>query len=97
MEEYTLRTAYPASSVSCPEQPLPAVDAEDLLLARQIAKAIHERTSRAVRDLKVEVSGEQVVLTGWCVCYYAKQMAQHTARLVAPEIKTVDNRIVVLS
>lgn len=97
MEEYTLRQAYPVSLVSCPERPLPDLDEEDRLLARDIAEAIQQRTGRAVRDLAVVVSNGRMVLTGSCVCFYVKQMAQHAAREVAPEIKQVENRITVLA
>ncbi len=96
MDEYTLRPAYPASPVSCAE-PLPALDAEDRLLAQDIAEAIQRHTGRAVRDLAVVVSNGRIVLTGSCVCFYVKQMAQHAARRVAPEFKQVDNRIAVLA
>ncbi len=45
-----------------------------------------------IRDLRVEVHGETVLLQGRCGSFYCKQVAQQTVMELARS-KTVDNRI----
>lgn len=48
-------------------------------LAARIARVVERRTSGRIRNLKVEVRQDGVVLEGYCATYYLKQLAQHAA------------------
>ena len=70
----------PVTSVECfPEHPLPETMAEAEKLAASIERAVSRETSGKVRNLRVEVNRDGVLLTGRCTTYYAKQQAQHAA------------------
>jgi osmotically-inducible protein OsmY len=64
------------------DHPLPETLAEAERLAASIERAVWRETEGRVRDLRVEVSGEGVLLTGRCTTYYLKQKAQHAAMRV---------------
>jgi len=61
-------------------------------LAEQIERLVRQRTSGLIRDLKIEVLPEEIVLTGRASTYYAKQLATHAA-LDACEQFTLTNDI----
>jgi len=48
-------------------------------LAASIERAVSRETAGGVRDLRVEVQDDEVLLTGHCATYYTKQVAQHIA------------------
>ena len=72
--------------------PLPETLAEAERLAASIERAVQQETGRGVRNLRVEVSREGVLLRGRCDTYYTKQLAQHAA-MACPGGDTVTNRI----
>lgn len=53
-------------------------DADDSLGAR-IERIVRCRTGGRIRDLRVEVQGHEIVLSGSASTYYAKQLATHAA------------------
>jgi hypothetical protein len=61
-------------------------------LIQKIEQQVRRRTGGMVRNLKVEVLGSEVVLTGHAVSYYAKQLATH-AVLALADRATVTNDI----
>ncbi len=61
---------------------LPETVAEAEKLVASIEQAVWRETSGRVRDLRVEVNRQGVLLSGRCDTYYAKQMAQHAAMSV---------------
>jgi osmotically-inducible protein OsmY len=74
------------------DDPLPETLAEAERLAASIERAVWEETGGGVRDLRVEVSRQGVLLTGRCETYYTKQKAQHAAMAV-PGGGQLTNRI----
>lgn len=48
-------------------------------LAQQIERHVQARTGGMIRDLRVEMSGDDVVLSGRTSTYYNKQLATHAA------------------
>jgi hypothetical protein len=48
-------------------------------LATDVVAAVQSRLPGRIRDLKVRIEGEQVVLSGVSSSYYVKQVAQHIA------------------
>jgi hypothetical protein len=48
-------------------------------LAATIERAVQRETGRGVRNLRVEVNREGVLLQGRCTTYHCKQLAQHAA------------------
>jgi osmotically-inducible protein OsmY len=77
-----------------PEAPLPETLAQAERLAAFIERAVWQETLGGVRDLRVEVSREGVLLSGRCETYYTKQKAQHAAMGV-PGGGQLTNHIVV--
>ena len=65
-----------------PDHPLPETLAEAERLAASIERAVSRETGGRVRNLRVEVNRDGVLLTGRCNTYYAKQQAQHAAMRV---------------
>jgi hypothetical protein len=74
------------------DDPLPETLAEAERLAASIERAVWEETGGGVRDLRVEVSRQGVLLTGRCETYYTKQKAQHAAMTVHSR-RQLTNRI----
>ncbi len=64
------------------EHPLPETLAEAERLAASIERAVWRETCGGIHDLRVEVDGDGVRLTGRCRTYYTKQKAQHAAMTV---------------
>ena len=64
------------------------------LLKDEIESHISSRTGRRVRELAVELSPERLVLRGETLSYYVKQLAQHGALEILPDI-ALENSIVV--
>lgn len=62
------------------------------LIQTEIENEINRRTGRRIRDLDVACEGNRVVLRGRAPSYYLKQLAQHGALDVLPEI-AVENEI----
>ena len=52
-------------------------------LAAKIEQVVWHATAAGVRNLRVELRGEEVLLTGRCRTYYVKQVAQHAAMQTA--------------
>jgi hypothetical protein len=63
-------------------------------LHKELEDCILARTGRRVRDLKIELCPERVVLRGHAESYYVKQLAQHGVRDVLPQVR-LENAIVV--
>ena len=78
------------------DHPLPETLAEAELLVATIERAVQEETGRGVRNLRVELREEGVLLRGHCSSYYTKQLAQHAAMTV-PGGDAVTNEIEVSS
>lgn len=70
-------------------QTLPA--AQQLLVDR-VERIVREKTSGLIRDLKVELTPGEIVVTGRAATYYAKQLATHAA-LEACDDLTLTNDI----
>jgi hypothetical protein len=65
------------------------LEAETAELIERLERLVHSRTGSRIRDLRVEVRGEEVVLTGHAPTYYAKQLATHaTLPEVTPRLLT---------
>ena len=94
MDDLSYGVARVLSADDFPEDPLPETLAEAERLAAFIERAVWQETGGGVRDLRVEVSREGVLLTGRCETYYTKQKAQHAAMGV-PGGGQLTNRIVV--
>jgi hypothetical protein len=61
----------------------------DQSLVCRLERLVHGRTGSRIRDLRVEVVGDAVVLTGRAASYYAKQLATHAALAeIAPRVLT---------
>ncbi len=80
------------SSIPDEEHPLPKNLAEAEKLAASIEQAVWRETNGRVRDLRVKVSSREILLTGRCNTYYAKQMAQQAA-MAFPSSARLANRI----
>ena len=65
-----------ATSVAGPEATKVAVD--NTLVSR-IERIVRCRTGGRIRDLRVDVSDEYVVISGVATTYYAKQLVTHAA------------------
>jgi hypothetical protein len=63
-------------------------------LQKELEDCIVARTGRRVRDLKIELCPERVILHGHAESYYVKQLAQHGVRDVLPQVR-LENAIVV--
>ena len=61
---------------------------------QELEQLIRVRTGRRVRDLRVEVRPEQVVLRGVACSYHVKQLAQHGVLDRFPEVQ-LENAITV--
>ena len=94
MDDLSYGAARVLSADDLPEHPLPETLAEAEKLAASIERAVWRETRGGVRDLRVRVSREGVLLTGRCDTYYTKQKAQHAAMAV-PGGGQLTNRIVV--
>lgn len=65
----------------------PADTAQDFAL--HLERLVQGRAGSRIRDLRVEVRADEVVLTGRAYSYYAKQLATHAALCaVAPRALT---------
>ena len=63
------------------------LSAEAEKLAARIERAVRRGTNDKVRDLRVEIADEGILLQGRCGTYYCKQLAQHAAiALAKPEV-----------
>jgi hypothetical protein len=61
----------------------------------QLEAHIQAKLAGQVRELRLEVCGNGLVLRGRCHTYYAKQLAQHAVLSARPELPIVANEIVV--
>ena len=68
---------------------------EPLQLKTELERLVLTRTSRRVRNLRIEVHPERVVLSGQTTSYYVKQLAQHCVREILPDVR-LQNEISVL-
>ncbi len=48
-------------------------------LAASVERAVRRETGCGIRNLRVVVNRDGVLLKGWCSTYYCKQLAQHAA------------------
>ena len=71
MEGVTFMSPTPTLAAESPDE----VDQAVL----RLEKIVQCRTGSRLRDLHVEVRGDEVVLTGRAASYYAKQLATHAA------------------
>jgi hypothetical protein len=63
---------------------------EDLI--SRVERTVRVRTGGRIRDLHVEVQGDDVVISGIACTYYAKQLATHAA-LGELDDRTLSNEI----
>ncbi len=71
----------------------PRVESDSLpLLTEQIEQIVRIRTAGRIRNLRVDVQGSGVILTGIAPTYYVKQLATHAA-LDEIERRTLTNDI----
>jgi hypothetical protein len=66
----------------------------DDLVAR-VERIVRCRTGGRIRDLRVEVQGADVIISGIACTYYAKQLATHAA-LDECDARTLSNEIEVM-
>jgi hypothetical protein len=66
----------------------------DDLIAR-VERIVRCRTGGRIRDLRVEVQGADVIISGVSCTYYAKQLATHAA-LSELDDRTLSNEIEVM-
>jgi hypothetical protein len=64
-------------------------------LVTRVERIVRCRTGGRIRDLRVEVNGGDVVISGVSCTYYAKQRATHAA-LSALDDRTLSNEIEVM-
>jgi hypothetical protein len=55
-------------------------------LEHELEHRISQRTGRRVRNLKVELRAERVILHGLATNYHVKQLAQHGVRELLPHV-----------
>lgn len=67
---------------------------EHLQLRTELESRVLSRTSRRVRNLRIELHAERVVLSGQTTSYYVKQLAQHGIREILPYV-SLENTIAV--
>jgi hypothetical protein len=60
-----------------------SVDSTALAEASRLEELVQARLNGRVRDLRVQVRGQGLVLQGYARTYYAKQLAQHTAMMAS--------------
>lgn len=60
------------------------------LLVERIERRVRWRTSGMVRDLRVEVVGDQVVISGRTATYHVKQLATHGAQDAVPNLQLLN-------
>jgi hypothetical protein len=63
-------------------------------LQQALTASVQERTGRRVRDLRIELLPEGIVLRGHAATYHVKQLAQHGVRDLLPHVE-LRNAIVV--
>ena len=74
------------------EHPVDATSGQELFLRRDnsvqetLERHVHLRTGRRVRDLRVELFPQQVILYGLADSYYVKQLAQQGVRDLLPHV-----------
>lgn len=67
------------------DHPIPESQQEAERLAASIERAVSRETGGGVRNLRVEIHDDEVLLTGRCNTYYTKQVAQHAAMVLSGE------------
>jgi hypothetical protein len=72
-----------------------AAGSQNSVRAHLIERQIDHRACGRIYDLRVDCSGDRVVLEGRCRTYHAKQLAHEAALDLAESSARVDNRIVV--
>ena len=50
-----------------------------LLVAESVERMVRSRTGGSIRNLKVEVAGGEIIISGITTTYYNKQLATHAA------------------
>lgn len=65
-----------------------------LQLQFDLEHRVRQRTGRRIRNLRIELSPERVVLRGQTTSYYVKQLAQHGIRDILPQLR-LENTIAV--
>jgi len=61
-------------TVECPPEPLSPEP-----LCGRVERIVNLRTASRVKDLRVDVQGQDVILSGVAPTYYVKQLATHAA------------------
>lgn len=64
-------------------------------LVDRVERIVRCRTGGRIRDLRVQVHGEDVIISGVSCTYYAKQLATHAA-LSELDHRTLSNEIEVM-
>ena len=68
----------PAVAISVADSDATRLAVDNALVSR-IERIVRCRTGGRIRDLRVDVSEEQVVISGVATTYYAKQLVTHAA------------------
>jgi hypothetical protein len=61
------------------------------LLARRVDLVVRQATGQAVRNLAVEVNGQNVRLRGICGTFYSKQLAQQAVMAVLSDEQLIND------
>lgn len=64
---------------------------EDRVSVPALQAEIHQKTGGRVRNLRVYRTEEGLVLTGLSGTFYAKQLAQHAALELEPQVRLVND------
>lgn len=65
-----------------------------LELQYELENRVQARTGRRIRDLRIELQSDGIILRGHAATYYIKQLAQQSIRDVLPQVG-LHNAIVV--
>jgi hypothetical protein len=65
-----------------------------LPLEHELERRVQDRTGHRIRNLRIELRPERVILRGHTSAYYFKQLAQHSVRDLMPRVG-LENAIVV--
>jgi osmotically-inducible protein OsmY len=71
-------------------RPRVVMSADQEKLAARIERHIRRQTSDKVRELRVEVTDDRILIKGRCGTFYCKQLAQHAAMTLAGQESLVN-------
>jgi osmotically-inducible protein OsmY len=79
MDQWSYGGSFALEGGELDPNPIPETLDEAERLVASIERAVSRETCGGVRNLRVELSHEGILLTGRCGSYYTKQKAQHAA------------------